>query len=697
MLFDHSKELEKIENSLFFPSFSFQQRTENVDWRRISCINLDKMISEQDFSVLQENLTFVAFCNMASVSNLDPLVLKIFQLAQYTIEYLLHSQEYLQGLIEDGKNEVESMYNKNSEHDKQITNLKNEINKLKHENKNRKQIIKQQQILIESGATSYFQCPHCSKAFANAAFLQSHISRRHPGNASYVGDAIVHAEMEHKRTKEEVMVLKNDLETEKDSFNQKIADLKREKLKWEDQIYCELDKWKNNETSKWQSMFECFKKKYNDELDIFKKRELCYEKQLQNLQKCFETSTTNLGELIDDCRDDKKSINDCKNKVDIIEKDNCDKKIEISSLSEDVNFIKNSKMHQLEMRQEEFLNRIESINKSFEKIFLYTDNIQKNNLSSKQGSVIELKKDTQNDIPRSKDEEGCENIFNKNLAKQNNLTNESSLSITDISSQKFHRPSYQFSKSKVKSGITSLLEEFVKNCSSDPFFIKEKKWLTLQPKLNNSVLTEEDFLHLKNKIILHVNDKACEKTIKNDLSCSFASCEKKVKKVAFHSSVKGCISSDSITNLKKEDKDKMYYFNSVCTSLGKTETQNIKSTRSAIKNELKNKLKSKLLKKTFNNNISFNNTSSLECTKNSLENGLQNNGKSKNQTPNDDKKLKCEDLTVSPSKGLTQVNWSCSESSAVLSENSPKNRVSINKTIHVTPNCDNWDQDSFSF
>lgn len=697
MLFDHSKELENIESPLFFPSFSFQQRTENVDWRRISCINLEKMILEQDFSVLQENLTFVAFCNMASVSNLDPLVLKIFQLAQYTIEYLLHSQEYLQGLIEDGKNEIASMYNKNIDYDKQITKLNNEMNKLKHENKNRKQIIKQQQLLIESGATSYFQCPHCSKAFVNAAFLQSHISRRHPGNAMYVGDAIVHAEMEHKKTKEEVMVLKNDLETEKDLFNQKIAHLKSEKLKWEDEIYCELDKWKNNETSKWQSMFECFKKKYNDELDIFKKRELCYEKQLQNLQKCFETSSTNLGELIDDCRDDKKSINDCKNKVDIIEKDNCDKKIEISALCEDVNFIKNSKMHDLEMRQEEFLNRIESINKSFEKMFFYTDNIQKNNLSSKHGSVIELKKDTQNDISRSKDEECCENTFNKKLVEQNNLTNESSLSNTDISSLKVHRPSQQYSKSKVKSGINSLVEEFVKKCSSDPFFIKEKKWLTLQSKLNNSLLTEEDFLHLKNNIILHVNDKACEKLFKNDLSCCIASCEKKVKKVAFHSSVKGCISSDSITNLKKEDKNKMFYFNSACTSLKKTGTQSIKSTRSAINNELKNKLKSKLLKKTCNNNISSNNNYSLECSKNSLENDLQNNSKATNKTINDDKKLNCEGLPVSPSEGITQVNWSCSESSAVLLENSPKNGVSINKTIHVTSNCDNWDQDSFSF
>jgi hypothetical protein len=64
-------------------------------------VDVDLVASELDFQTLQEHITGVTFCNVEGErcvrcqSPVDPALLKLFRLAQLTVEYLLHSQEYL--------------------------------------------------------------------------------------------------------------------------------------------------------------------------------------------------------------------------------------------------------------------------------------------------------------------------------------------------------------------------------------------------------------------------------------------------------------------------------------------------------------------------------------------------------------------------------------------------------------------------
>lgn len=87
--------------STTIPPFKFRPRRESVDWRRISAVDVDLVASELDFQTLQEHITGVTFCNVEGErcvrcqSPVDPALLKLFRLAQLTVEYLLHSQEYL--------------------------------------------------------------------------------------------------------------------------------------------------------------------------------------------------------------------------------------------------------------------------------------------------------------------------------------------------------------------------------------------------------------------------------------------------------------------------------------------------------------------------------------------------------------------------------------------------------------------------
>lgn len=45
-----------------------------------------------DIPALQQHIELVTFAKLDSLYDIDPLFVKLFQIAQYTLEYLLHSQ-----------------------------------------------------------------------------------------------------------------------------------------------------------------------------------------------------------------------------------------------------------------------------------------------------------------------------------------------------------------------------------------------------------------------------------------------------------------------------------------------------------------------------------------------------------------------------------------------------------------------------
>ncbi|CAG5125665.1 unnamed protein product [Candidula unifasciata] len=162
--------------------FSFRKRVERVDWRKISMVDIENISRTLDFTTLQENIMNITFCNLEAeldIRTVDPNFVKLFKLAQLTIEYLLHSQEFLATLCT-------SLEEKAKQSDQEVEKLKQDVEavqkelaEVKKESHKRKKMLIAQQQLLHVGNESYNKCPFCAKAFINNSYLQSHIIRRH--------------------------------------------------------------------------------------------------------------------------------------------------------------------------------------------------------------------------------------------------------------------------------------------------------------------------------------------------------------------------------------------------------------------------------------------------------------------------------------------------------------------------------------
>uniref|UniRef100_A0A2I3HTT7 Cilium assembly protein DZIP1 n=1 Tax=Nomascus leucogenys TaxID=61853 RepID=A0A2I3HTT7_NOMLE len=194
------------------PFFQFRPRLESVDWRRLSAIDVDKVAGAVDVLTLQENIMNITFCKLEDEkcphcqSGVDPVLLKLIRLAQFTIEYLLHSQEFLTSQLHTLEERLRLSHCDGEQSKKLLTKQAGEIKTLKEECKRRKKMISTQQLMIEAKAN---QCHFCDKAFMNQAFLQSHIQRRHAEENSRF-EYQKNAQTEKLRS--EIVVLKEELQ-----------------------------------------------------------------------------------------------------------------------------------------------------------------------------------------------------------------------------------------------------------------------------------------------------------------------------------------------------------------------------------------------------------------------------------------------------------------------------------------------------
>uniref|UniRef100_A0A3Q2PIW9 DAZ interacting zinc finger protein 1 n=1 Tax=Fundulus heteroclitus TaxID=8078 RepID=A0A3Q2PIW9_FUNHE len=164
-----------------FLPFKFSPRRESVDWRRISAVDVDLVVSQLDVDALQEHIGAVTLCSLDGErcqrcqSPLDPALIKLLRLAQLTVEWLLHCQEVLslnlraaeERLVAAGREREQLL----EQHKKREEKQEEKAKALMAELKQRKKVIKTQQSLL---------CVHCDKSFLNPFFLQNHMQRRHP-------------------------------------------------------------------------------------------------------------------------------------------------------------------------------------------------------------------------------------------------------------------------------------------------------------------------------------------------------------------------------------------------------------------------------------------------------------------------------------------------------------------------------------
>ncbi|XP_012878422.1 PREDICTED: zinc finger protein DZIP1 [Dipodomys ordii] len=278
------------------PFFQFRPRLESVDWRRLSAIDVDKVAGAVDVLTLQENIMNITFCKLEDEkcphcqSGVDPVLLKLIRLAQLTIEYLMHSQDFLTAQLH-GVEERLRLSLGDCEQSKQLLSQQaGEIKLLKEECKRRKKMLSAQQLMMEAKA-SYYQCHFCDKAFMNQAFLQSHIQRRHPADSRLEYKTKAQTDKLQKEIdmlKEQLQLTKSQLESAQHAHATRFSkEYEMQKAKEEDFLKL-FDRWKEEE-----------KEKLVDEMEKVKEMFMKEFKELTSKNSALEYIKSNIGTLKD--------------------------------------------------------------------------------------------------------------------------------------------------------------------------------------------------------------------------------------------------------------------------------------------------------------------------------------------------------------------------------------------------------------
>ncbi|ETP31228.1 hypothetical protein F442_19882 [Phytophthora nicotianae P10297] len=212
-----------LQRQVWLPTrnFAFRQRAGKLDTRAIARLDLEKIAATTDIETIQRHLENLAFSDVTldDVQHYsDAYFLKLFQIAQLTLEYLMHVQDSLvdhsEGLekqCEQLVTECQQLETENGQHEAEIASLKreirqkqrtmatlelmllnasasNRINSSAKENAAREANALVDELITnqaESAATeegsiaNAVSCVLCGKRFVSAEYLLRHQQRRH--------------------------------------------------------------------------------------------------------------------------------------------------------------------------------------------------------------------------------------------------------------------------------------------------------------------------------------------------------------------------------------------------------------------------------------------------------------------------------------------------------------------------------------
>lgn len=284
------------------PPFKFRARRENVDWRRINAVDVDRVACELDFHALQEHITAVTFCNVEGErchrcqSPVDPALIKLFRLAQLTVEYLLHSQDCLSASLQAAEERLLMEAREREQLLVQLQKKSQDAKTLKEELKQRKKIIASQQAMFSAGiGANYHKCQHCEKAFMNASFLQSHIQRRHPTefDIKLMTDnqkkiQTVKLQDEINKLQEQLTLVTSQMETQQKDYT---AKQEKELVQRQEEFKRQLEVWKEDEKMRMNSKIDEIKQACQRDMDsVHQKNRNLENELLKLLQKNMQES-----------------------------------------------------------------------------------------------------------------------------------------------------------------------------------------------------------------------------------------------------------------------------------------------------------------------------------------------------------------------------------------------------------------------
>ncbi|XP_036396409.1 zinc finger protein Dzip1 isoform X2 [Megalops cyprinoides] len=291
------------------PAFKFRPRRESVDWRRISAIDVDRVASELDFQTLQEHIMGITFCSVEHErcpycqNPVDPVLLKLFRLAQLTVEYLLHSQDYLTQSLQGAEEKLQASVLEREQLQGQLQKQAEDLKGLKEELRQRKKIIMSQQSMINAGMGSYHKCQHCDKAFMNSSFLQSHMQRRHPEeydirlmSEKQRKVQAVKLQEEINKLKEQLTLTRSQLETQQAHMVK--ASQEQEQRAKEEEVLKQLERWKQEERERLSRQMEEMREMFLKESKDLKTELQQYKSQVNQLSEMEESNRKIRSDII---------------------------------------------------------------------------------------------------------------------------------------------------------------------------------------------------------------------------------------------------------------------------------------------------------------------------------------------------------------------------------------------------------------
>ena len=165
-------------DGLLPPPFAFQPRRGKLDWRSLSKLDLERVAREVDIDSLERHLQGVAFADVTKEDLhwfSDGDFLQLFRMLQLVCEYLLYVQETLhkRNVVLEG--ELEGAHAQLRDQAEYIGVLESQLAAAATHRR-----MGGSGLAVQAAPN---KCLVCHKVFSTDAYLQAHITRRHPGHS----------------------------------------------------------------------------------------------------------------------------------------------------------------------------------------------------------------------------------------------------------------------------------------------------------------------------------------------------------------------------------------------------------------------------------------------------------------------------------------------------------------------------------
>jgi len=169
--------------------FLFKDRAasgERINWRQLMNVDLDRVVKEIDLPTLETLLSNITFASLErdDIDRLgDSHFLKLFRVAQMTIEYLLYTQDYFQSVNKVLDTKGREWHSQARELEGRLRAKAEELKLLKKELKIKQKTLGTYEYLMRlppDQEQNVIKCRHCTKFFLSKSYLQKHYQRHHP-------------------------------------------------------------------------------------------------------------------------------------------------------------------------------------------------------------------------------------------------------------------------------------------------------------------------------------------------------------------------------------------------------------------------------------------------------------------------------------------------------------------------------------